>query len=128
MGMITVKVAVENVLDPSKRVEFEALVDRGATYMTLPSAWRDRLGAFPKEKMIDIELADQSPHAGQLCAPAKVQIEGFEDVYTEVLFIDMQPSDGKFEPLLGCLPLETGRMAVDLEAHQLVSMKRAMLK
>jgi predicted aspartyl protease len=128
MGMITVATAVENVLDPDKRIEFTALVDTGATYLTLPTAWRERLGEFKKHKTIQIDLADQRSREGVLCGPAKIEIAGFEEVYSEILFIDMAPDNGEYEPLLGCIPLETARMAVDLDSHTLVSLKRAKLK
>lgn len=129
MGMITITTAVENVLEPDKRVEFTALVDTGATYLTLPAAWRAQLGEFKKHKTIQIDLADQRSREGTLCGPVKIEIKGFEDVYSEVLFIDMAPdSNGEYEPLLGCIPLETARMAVDLDSHTLVSLKRAKLK
>jgi hypothetical protein len=30
-----------------------------------------------------------------------IQIEGFRALYNEVLFVDMEPEDGVYEPLLG---------------------------
>src|SRR5438105_9565670 len=33
-----------SVADPSKGLRCDALVDTGASFMVLPSAWRDRLG------------------------------------------------------------------------------------
>jgi len=44
MGRIVTSVKIENVSDPSKSIRCDALVDTGASFLVLPSAWRDRLG------------------------------------------------------------------------------------
>ncbi len=46
MGRILTSVTVDNVLDQDKSIRIDALVDTGATFMVLPSAWKDRLGDF----------------------------------------------------------------------------------
>lgn len=110
------------------RIETSAMVDTGAAYLTLPMAWRDQLGTFPKNKPITVELANQTIANGIVCAPIRIDIEGFDEVYTEVLFIDMDPVNGQYEPLLGYLPLETAQVAVDMLGHRLVPVKHADLK
>lgn len=128
MGRIIVQLAIENVLDPEKRIESQAMVDTGATYLTLPLAWKERLGEFPKNEAIEIELADQSNNEALLCGPVKIQIENFEPIYSEVLFLEMANRSGQFEPLLGYYPLEGSRLAVDMLGHRLVPLKYADLK
>ncbi len=46
MGRIVVETTLENALDPSHTIRCDALVDTGAAYLTLPNAWRDRLGTL----------------------------------------------------------------------------------
>ena len=46
----------------------------------------------------------------------------------EVLFIDMSPEDGAYEPLIGYIPLEQAQAAVDLVGHRLVKVSRVDLK
>ena len=58
----------------------------------------------------------------------KIRIEGFEDVFNEVVFVDMQPQNGGYEPLLGYVILEQSQVAVDLVGHRLVKVKHADLK
>ena len=128
MGRIVSQVVVENALDLQKRIELSALVDTGASYLTLPLAWRDRLGEFPKNETIDIELADQSVQQALVCGPVKIQIDQFNEFYGEVLFVDMTSIDEHYEPLLGYLPLEASRVAVDRLGHRLVPVKHADLK
>ena len=48
--------------------------------------------------------------------------------YNEVLFVDMHPADGFYEPLLGYLVLEQSGAAVDILGHRLVHVKRMDLK
>ena len=49
MGKIVVSVKVENALMPSiPAMQMDALVDTGSSRLTLPNAWRERLGDFPE--------------------------------------------------------------------------------
>jgi len=48
MGRIVASVRIENPLDPNARIRCDALVDTGASFMVLPSAWRERLGQYPE--------------------------------------------------------------------------------
>ena len=55
-------------------------------------------------------------------------MEGFAPVYGEVLFLDMQPADGIYEPLLGYIVLEQCQTAVDMLGLRLVHLKKTDLK
>src|SRR5947208_2247855 len=103
MGRITAQVTIENVADPTKCVRCEATVDTGASHMVLPLAWKDKLGDLQVIGPVDAEVADQSYVRGEICGPVKITVENFRSVFTEVLFLDMQPADEKFDPLLGYL-------------------------
>lgn len=128
MGRVIAQLVIANALDAEKKIETQGLVDTGATYLTLPAAWRERLGEFPKEETIEIELADPSTQEAVLCGPVKISIDGFSPIYSEVLFVPMAEGDGHYEPLLGYIPLETSRLAVDMLGHRLVALKYADLK
>ena len=65
---------------------------------------------------------------GEVYGPVKIQIEGFHSVHSDVLFIDMEPADGKFEPLVGYIPLEQSGAAVDMLGHRLLHIKHFDLK
>ena len=47
---------------------------------------------------------------------------------TEVVFLDMQPGDGRYEPLIGYIPLEQSQALVDMTGHRLVHTLRVDLK
>lgn len=65
---------------------------------------------------------------GKICGPVRIQIEGFRPIYNEVLFVDMHPEDGEYEPLIGYVILEQSQAAVDTLGHRLIPVKRMDLK
>ncbi len=128
MGRILTPVTIENCHTSGLRIQCDALVDTGAAYLTLPSAWKERFGEFDSTESIDLELADQSTLVGEICGPVKITIEGFRPIYNEVLFVEMHPDDGQYEPLVGYIVLEQCQAAVDMLGHRLVQVKRMDLK
>ncbi|MDI6765306.1 MAG: hypothetical protein QME52_00515 [Bacteroidota bacterium] len=128
MGRIVTPVEIKNANNPEYRISCDALVDTGASYMVLPSAWKNKLGDIEIVDRIELELANQTPQMGEICGPVKLQIEGFRPIYTEVLFIDMKPENGKYEPLVGYIVLEQCQAWVDMLGRRLVHIKRMDLK
>src|SRR5687767_4020907 len=113
MGRITSSVRIENVADSSKNIRCDALVDTGAAHLVLPSAWKDRLGDLELIETIQLQTATQESVSGEIWGPVKIQLEGFRHIYNEVLFVDMNPEDGIYEPLIGYIVLEQCQAAVD---------------
>ncbi len=128
MGRIIASVKIENVFDDSKSLRCDALVDTGASFMVLPSAWQQRLGDLETTTQIEMETATQEKIKGEVCGPVRIQIEGFRPIHTEVSFVDMKPQDGEYEPLIGYLVLEQSQAAVDILGHRLVQVKHIDLK
>jgi len=128
MGRIATFVTVENPADPEKRIECDALVDTGASHMILPAAWRQRLGEMKELGKVEMETADQRLLEGAVCGPVQIQIEGFRPVFSEVVFVEMKPEDGQYEPLVGYIVLEQSQAAVDMLGHRLIHVKRLDLK
>ena len=128
MGRIIVETKIENGIDSTFRVHCDALVDTGAAYLTLPNAWRDRLGPLTQLDTVAVETASPTIVTGDICGPVLLRLERFRPVLTEVLFIEMDPADGQYEPLIGYIPLEQAQAAVDLVGHRLVKVSRVDLK
>ena len=128
MGRIITSVKIDNVSDPSGSIRCDALVDTGATYMVLPSAWKERFGDLEAVQEVELETATQEMVQGEIYGPVRIQLEGFRPIYNEVLFVDMKPEDGIYEPLIGYLVLEQSQAAVDMLGHRLIHVKRADLK
>jgi predicted aspartyl protease len=128
MGRISASVKIDNPSDANARIRCDALVDTGSSFMVLPSAWRDRLGKLDDIGTIELETATQETVEGEICGPVRIQIEGFRAVYNEILFVDMKPENGEYEPLIGYLILAQCQAAVDMLGHRLVPVKRMDLK
>jgi predicted aspartyl protease len=128
MGRIVTSVTIHNPFDKSKSLRCDALVDTGASHMVLPAAWKGRLGDMPLLETVEVETATQAVEQGEVRGPVIIQVEGFRAVANEVLFIEMEPEDGIYEPLIGYLVLEQCQAAVDMLGHRLVHVKHLDLK
>ena len=96
--------------------------------MVLPAAWRQRLGDLREIGTVELETATQGTVQGIVCGPVQVQIEGFRPIFTEVLFLEMEPEHGRYEPLIGYIVLEQSQAAVDMMGRRLVHLKHLDLK
>ena len=128
MGRIVANVQICNLLEPGRKIECDALVDTGAAHMVLPKAWQSRLGNLTVIREIDCETATQDLVRAPVCGPVEIRVEGFAPVYGEVLFLDMHPKNGAYEPLLGYIVLEQCQAAVDMLGLRLVHAKKTDLK
>ena len=128
MGRLVTSVKIENVSDANKVIRCDALVDTGASFMILPVAWKDRLGKLEQIRTVHAETATQQVIECKICGPVKIQMEGFDPIFSEVMFVEMQPEDGIYEPLLGYLILEQSQAAVDMVGHRLMHVKHTDLK
>ena len=128
MGRIVANVSVKNLFEQEKIINFNALIDTGAAYMVLPQVWKDRLGKLNLIRQIDCETATQEIVKGEVCGPVEIKIEGFDPIYGEVLFLNMKPEDGIYEPLIGYIVLEQAQVAVDMLGHRLIHVRKADLK
>ena len=128
MGRVIVAASIENGADPALRIESDALADTGAAYLTLPAAWRDRLGPLKHLDTVSVETATQAVVSGEICGPVLLRMGGFRPVITEALFIEMEPAEGRYEPLIGYIPLEQAQAVVDLAGHRLAKFDHVDLK
>ena len=128
MGRIIASVKIDNVMDASRSLRCDALVDTGASHMVLPTAWKGRLGDLESMRIIELETATQTTVTGEVCGPVRIQLEGFPAIYNEVLFVEMKPEDGEYAPLIGYLVLEQSQAGVDMLGHRLIKIKHMDLK
>jgi predicted aspartyl protease len=128
MGRITSHVRIRSLFSEADVITCDALVDTGAAYMVLPAAWKDRLGKIRTVRHVECETATQARVTAEVCGPVEITLEGFESVYGEVLFLDMTPTDGLYEPLIGYIVLEQAQAAVDMLGHRLVHVRKVDLK
>ena len=65
---------------------------------------------------------------GNICGPVLLRMGDFRPVLTEVLFTEMEPSGGHYEPLIGYIPLKQTQATVDMGGHHLVKFSRVDIK
>ena len=128
MGRIVTTVDIQNLAPAGGSKKLDMLVDTGASYLTLPAAWKERFGSFDTEEIVELQTATQQIVKGTVCGPVKIKVEGFRAIYNEVLFLAMEPNGGEYEPLLGYIVLEQCGAAVDMIGHRLVPVKYMDLK
>lgn len=128
VGRIVASVTIENASNLSKGLTCDALVDTGASLMVLPSAWKKRLGKLEGGTQVEVETANQEMVMAEVCGPVRIQIEGFRQIFNEVAFVDMNPANGEYEPLIGYIVLEQSLASVDMFGHRLVPIKHLDLK
>jgi len=123
MGRIVAQLKIINPLEKDKFIECSALVDTGASHLTLPMAWKHKLGQLDDYHQAEAEMASQETVSAELAGPVRIEIEGFGASYGEVLFVEMKPRGEDYEVLLGHLPLQYARIAVDMVGHRLLPVK-----
>jgi predicted aspartyl protease len=128
MGRITAPVTVLNLTGAKLSKNIDALVDTGAGYLTLPLAWKEQFGPFAFEEAVELQTATQEIVKGTVCGPARIKVEGFRAISGEILFLNMQPDNGEYEPLLGYIVLEQCGAAVDMIGHRLVPVRYMDMK
>ena len=128
VGRIIASVTITNIADESKSLRCDALVDTGTSLMVLPVAWKDRLGNLQTGGRIELETATQETVMGEVCGPVRIQVEGFRQIFSEVMFVEMKPADGIYDPLIGYIVLEQSQAGVDMLGHRLVPVKHMDLK
>jgi len=69
MGRIVTKVTVTNPIDKDKSRTFDALVDTGASMLTLPTSWKKDLGNLAETRIAKVEFADQNIKEVEICGP-----------------------------------------------------------
>lgn len=128
MGRVIAEVLITNALERKHHLTCDVLVDTGTSSLVLPKAWKPKLGEMATSRTVKMETADQRLITGEVCGPVQIQIKGFDPVFSEVTFMDMEPSDGQYEPLLGYIILEQSLAAVDMSGHRLTHVKYMDLK
>ena len=124
MGKIIEDVTVSNISDDVGKITFDALVDTGATFLTLPNVWKTKLGELETLEKVELELASGQIIEGEICGPVRINIGEFRQIIGEVLFMEMEADDdGNYEPLIGYLPLEAIPVGVDMLNHRLFKVK-----
>lgn len=128
MGQVFVDIKLSHPAGGRPAFTCRALVDTGTTFLTLPESWRERFGELEITRRTTAHLADNREAHAKVGAAIRVEIEGFEPIYAEPLFLDIQPDRATGTALLGCVPLESAAAAIDPIGHRLVPLNYVFAK
>jgi clan AA aspartic protease len=106
MGKVTEKVKITNLLDPSKCVELDAVIDTGATMLVLPQNIVEQLG-LRKIRETKVRYANNKAELKSIYGVVTIEIKGRTgnfDVLAE--------AEGS-QPLVGQVALEILDLVVD---------------
>lgn len=124
MDQIFQKVRVSQYGGGGGSIDFRALIDTGASHLTLPRAWKEKFPGVGTLQTRKVELASGELVEAEICGPLAAEIGDCRPIGTEVMFIDMTPdANGEYEPLIGYLPLQSIPVVIDLEHDELVEVR-----
>jgi len=113
MGKIIEKVKITNLLEPSKSIEVEAVIDTGATMVVLPQNIVDEL-MLKKIREVKVRYANNSTESKSIYGVVTIEIKGRTgnfDVLAE--------AEGS-QPLIGQVVLEILDFVVDPRTRTLI--------
>lgn len=113
MGKVIEKVNVTNLLDTTKSIEIEAVIDTGATMIVLPQNIVDELG-LKKIREVKVKYANNKTEPKSVYGVVTLEIKGRTgnfDVLAEV--------EGS-QPLIGQVVLEILDLVVDPRTRKLI--------
>jgi len=113
MGKIIEKVKITNLLEPSKSIEVEAVIDTGATMVVLPQNIVDEL-MLKKIREVKVRYANNSTESKSIYGVVTIEIKGRTgnfDVLAE--------AEGS-QPLIGQVVVEILDFVVDPRTRTLI--------
>jgi clan AA aspartic protease len=106
MGKVIEKVKFTNLLDPSKSVEVDAVIDTGATMVVLPQDLVDELG-LKKIRETRVRYANNSTDSKSIYGVVTIEIQGRTGNF------DILAEAVGSQPLIGQVVLEVLDLVVD---------------
>jgi len=98
MGQVKVKFVVENILDKTKKIETEGIVDTGATLLCLPRSMIEKLN-LEFRKSINVRTTNGKA-IRRIYGSARIFIKDRDAT------VDVVEIDDDLPPLIGVVPLE----------------------
>lgn len=118
MGKVVERVKITNLLDPSRSLEVDAIIDTGATMLVLPQELVDKLG-LKKMREVKVRYANNKTETKAVYGVATVEIQGRAGEFNV-----LAESEG-FQPLIGQIILEQLDLIVDPRSKRVVPNPRS---
>lgn len=113
MGKVIEKVKLTSLLDPTKSIEVDAVIDTGATMVVLPQSIVDELG-LRKIREVKVRYANNKTETKSIYGVVTIEIKGRTGNF------DVLAETEGSQPLIGQVVLEILDLVVDLRAKTLM--------
>ncbi|MGQ9626218.1 MAG: retroviral-like aspartic protease family protein [Anaerolineae bacterium] len=113
MGRVIGKVKIENLFDPAKSIEVDAVVDTGATMLVLPQNIVDELN-LKKIREVSVRYANNKKELKSIYGVVTVEIKGRSGNF------DVLAEAEDSQPLVGQVVLEILDLVVDPKTGELM--------
>jgi clan AA aspartic protease len=118
MGKVVEKVRLTNLLDPSKSLEVEAVIDTGATMLVLPQEVVEQLG-LKKMREVNVRYANNKAESKAVYGVVTAEIKGRAGEFNVLAEVEGS------QPLVGQIVLEQLDLVVDPGARCIVANPRS---
>jgi len=121
MGKVIEKVKITNLLDPTKSVEVEAVVDTGATMMVLPKDIVNQLGLEKIEEwsLVKVQYADNHVGIKEIYGGVKLELKGRIGIF------DVLAENEGSQPLVGQIVLERLDLVIEPSTRKVMPNPRS---
>jgi len=118
MGKVIEKVKITNLLDPTKSVEVEAVVDTGATMLALPKDIVDQLG-LEKIEEVKVKYADNHVGTKDIYGGVRLELKGRKGIF------DVLAETEGSQPLIGQIVLERLDLVIEPSTRKIMPNPRS---
>ena len=118
MGRVIEKIKLTNLLDPTKSIEVEAVIDTGATMLVLPQNLVDALGLI-KIRDAKVKYANNQVQLKSVYRAVDLELKGRSGTF------DVLAEAEGSQPLVGQIVLEALDLVVDPATRKLIPNPRS---
>ena len=118
MGKVIEKVKITNLLDTTKSVEVEAIVDTGVTMLVLPKDIVKKLG-LGKIEEVKVRYADNHEGTKEIYGGVILELKGRKGIF------DVLAESEKSQPLIGQIVLERLDLVVEPSTRKITPNPRS---
>jgi clan AA aspartic protease len=118
MGKVIEKVKIANLLDKTKTIEIEAIVDTGATMLALPVDMVNKLG-LEKIEEVKVKYANGYVETKRIYGAVRLELEGRVGIF------DVLAENEDSQPLIGQIVLERLDLVIEPSMRKIIPNPRS---
>jgi clan AA aspartic protease len=118
MGKVIEKVKIANLLDKTKTIEIEAIVDTGATMLALPVDMVNKLG-LEKIEEVKVKYANGYVETKRIYGAVRLELKGRVGIF------DVLAENEDSQPLIGQIVLERLDLVIEPSMRKIIPNPRS---